>query len=114
MVTEQALLLTQPVSVFVMTSEYVPAPTEMQRVVAPVFHRYEYGPSGPQIWTVSPGQTRVSGAEISQVGRGFSTIVIEQLLLLVQPLPRSVIVSVKVPAPTVMQRVVAPVFHAYE
>ena len=51
------LLLTQPVSVLVMTSEYVPAPTLMQRVVAPVFHRYVYGPSGPHSWAVSLAQT---------------------------------------------------------
>ena len=67
------------------TSEYVPTPTVMQRVVAPVLQAYEKLPTGPQISTVSPGQTWVSGAMISQVGRGFSTIVTAQLLLLTQP-----------------------------
>jgi len=38
MVTEQVLLLEQPVSVLEMTSEYVPRPTVMQRVVAPLLH----------------------------------------------------------------------------
>src|SRR5687767_5015292 len=35
-VTEHSLLLTQPEATSVITSEYVPAPTLMQRVVAPV------------------------------------------------------------------------------
>ena len=112
-VTSQVLLLTQPVAVLVMTSEYVPAPTVMQRVVAPVFHRYVYSPAGPQICTVSPGQTRVSGASIVQFGRGSSVIVTAQLLLLTQPVTVLVMTSEYVPAPTVRQRVVAPVFHRY-
>ena len=33
----------------------------MQRVVAPVLQAYEKFPTGPQISTVSPGQTWVSG-----------------------------------------------------
>src|SRR5688572_5318368 len=39
----------------------------MQRVVWPLLHAYEKLPSGPQIWTVSPGHTFVSGASIEQV-----------------------------------------------
>jgi len=65
----------------------------MQRVVAPVFHRYEKLPSGPQTWTVWPAHTLRSGALISQTGRGSSVIVTAQLLLLTQPVARSVITS---------------------
>src|SRR5688572_9596033 len=39
----------------------------MQRVVAPLLQAYEKLPSGPQISTVSPGHTLVSGALIEQV-----------------------------------------------
>src|SRR5688572_24106546 len=39
----------------------------MQRVTAPLLQAYEKLPSGPQISTVSPGHTTVSGAEIEHV-----------------------------------------------
>ena len=37
-VTEHGFVLTQPEALSVTVSEYVPAPTVMQRVVAPVLH----------------------------------------------------------------------------
>src|SRR5688572_23582795 len=86
----------------------------MQRVTAPLLQAYEKFPSGPQISTVSPGHTFVSGALIEQFGRGFSTIVTAHSLLLTQPVARSVRTSEYVPTPTVMQRVVAPLLQAYE
>src|SRR6185295_19419280 len=81
-VTEQVLSLLQPVSVFVITSVYVPAPTVMHFVVSPVLHAYVYGPSGPQIVTVSPGHTCVSLAVIAHTGFWSSLIVTEQVLSL--------------------------------
>src|SRR5687767_9754712 len=113
-VTEHVLSLAQPVARSVITREYVPAPTVMQRVVAPLLQAYEKLPSGPQISTVSPAHTSVSGALVGQFGRGPGVTVTEHVLSLAQPVARSVITREYVPAPTLMQRVVAPLLQAYE
>src|SRR5262245_43958367 len=72
-VTEHGAL-TQPDVRSVTVSENVPAPTLMQRVVWPLLQAYEKFPVGPQIWTVSPGHTLVSGASIEQAMLPHNTV----------------------------------------
>src|SRR5687768_16968824 len=55
-VTVLLQVLLQPLA-FVIVTEYVPAPTVVHCVVAPLLQAYEDIPAGAQSWVVPPGQT---------------------------------------------------------
>ena len=97
---------------FVTVTVKVPTPvTDIQLVVAPVFHRYVLPvATGAQSVLVAPGQMVLSPVMV-QTGRGVTVTVLVQVLL--DPF-RLFTVTEYVPAElTVMQFVVAPLLHKY-